>query len=1208
MEAITLTGIERQTFDMSLIEDNNIDDLISPKSIDKVLSEDIVVSENENSTDDQDDVLDDTAAGEEQAVKGQSVDDVFAARDGEEVDVSSTLRNATFNSSEEVEPAQSDDIFPRVVNAVVPPLVAPEVSDKSVLLDTNADARIDLSSYLNGGAKDIEDDADFSKTTQIQIDTLPNNGTLYVNGVAVSQGEVFDETVSFDYEANYRESALFGTKEDTGTFNEWGVYDAGTGDITLNLNGITGTINAVDGLVDRGIGFKGNDIGTHSGVGIGVSNNQISNNETLSINFDAPVANGEIGLSSVGGWFRPGSINGQATWKAYLDGVEVASGEEYQDASDDGNPNTVVINVNQPFDTIVFVATSDSRSPDFSIQYIEVNSQFEDTFTYSAIDSDGLVSDSSATITLSGAATNYTPDASDDTFVTNEDTQLVIQASELLNNDIDSNNEDTLTIAGVSNSSNGTVALNADGTVTFIPDANFNGDATFDYTISDGNGATDTATATVTVDAVNDAPIITTSDPVLRTEESLDGFSGYGETWEGDIYSIITQAEMLSHLGIIDPDSSSFSVELTGSSVEWHGGKQSDNSTFISDSGALISGSNQYDETVIQVTQEFLNNYPTINAQIGDFYFDHVDFDKLATGDIATIQFDVAVSDGTDNSNTQRVTVIVTGSNDAPEIIVVSTTDSFLEDSVSVGDLVATYSTTDVDGDMLNVTLSDTVNYAISGNSVILTQSGADLVNSGANLPDFTLTPNDGIVDGNILSINPADTIPNDNPPVAVDDIILTTINEGDVISVAQDILARNDYDLDLNDLSITNTYNAQAGVVSGVNPVEFISQTSVGQFANSADNTLEQPLDSEANPLNNDMTHAFEISRDQFGQVSNLEQAEVSDATLPSFKWTGYIDDDGKTSGETDNDFIKVYLYAGEKIILDVDNGDDGDRDVGSDNQDIDMYIKLYDAEGNLLAENDDASASLGGEGSVQSGYHANSLDSYLEYTVGEDGYYYVDATAWDNSSHGMSDDDGKYDLWISIDPVVGNNLASFDYDITDGQDSDTASVTVETITNSNQIDGTDNNEILIGTVGEVDRLNGGGGDDEIIVDTTDIVDGGEGFDTVHIDTAITLDATTTLDFSKLDNVEKINLSTNSNSDTITNLTLDDVLNITDSNNELIITGDSGDAISNIDTTGWNSVSETHDDIAGTKSYEYSNGFDSITLTIDEQIDTTGM
>lgn len=89
----------------------------------------------------------------------------------------------------------------------------------------------------------------------------------------------------------------------------------------------------------------------------------------------------------------------------------------------------------------------------------------------------------------------------------NEDTPLVIKAETLLANDTDIDG-DTLSIISVQGATHGTVALSADGsTITFTPDTNYSGDASFTYTISDGNGTTSTASANFDITSVNDAPV-----------------------------------------------------------------------------------------------------------------------------------------------------------------------------------------------------------------------------------------------------------------------------------------------------------------------------------------------------------------------------------------------------------------------------------------------------------------------------------------------------------------------------------------------------------------------------------------------------------------------------------------------------------------------------------------------------------------------------
>ncbi|WP_336605417.1 tandem-95 repeat protein [Stutzerimonas stutzeri] len=126
-------------------------------------------------------------------------------------------------------------------------------------------------------------------------------------------------------------------------------------------------------------------------------------------------------------------------------------------------------------------------------------------YAIEAIDAAGNVS--AANVTLSEANLNdNAPQAAEDSLKAVEDTPVTYLASELLGNDSDADGNG-LTIASVTNGTGGTVVLNADGSVTFTPNANFNGTADFTYTVSDGGQVSVPATVTVEVAAVNDAPV-----------------------------------------------------------------------------------------------------------------------------------------------------------------------------------------------------------------------------------------------------------------------------------------------------------------------------------------------------------------------------------------------------------------------------------------------------------------------------------------------------------------------------------------------------------------------------------------------------------------------------------------------------------------------------------------------------------------------------
>ncbi|RLD40936.1 MAG: hypothetical protein DRI88_13085, partial [Bacteroidetes bacterium] len=100
--------------------------------------------------------------------------------------------------------------------------------------------------------------------------------------------------------------------------------------------------------------------------------------------------------------------------------------------------------------------------------------------------------------------------------ITSEDTATTITAESLLANDTDADG-DTLSITEVTatDDTHGTVSLDADGNVVFTPETNYNGESSFNYTVSDGQGGSDTATITLNVESVNDTPVITIVDTTV---------------------------------------------------------------------------------------------------------------------------------------------------------------------------------------------------------------------------------------------------------------------------------------------------------------------------------------------------------------------------------------------------------------------------------------------------------------------------------------------------------------------------------------------------------------------------------------------------------------------------------------------------------------------------------------------------------------------
>ncbi len=102
---------------------------------------------------------------------------------------------------------------------------------------------------------------------------------------------------------------------------------------------------------------------------------------------------------------------------------------------------------------------------------------------------------------------NPPPVSTDDAYGTPEDTLLTVPAPGVLSNDTDPD-LDPLTAIKVTDPAHGILTLNPDGSFTYEPEANWSGSDSFTYKANDTQADSNTATARVTVSAVNDAPVL----------------------------------------------------------------------------------------------------------------------------------------------------------------------------------------------------------------------------------------------------------------------------------------------------------------------------------------------------------------------------------------------------------------------------------------------------------------------------------------------------------------------------------------------------------------------------------------------------------------------------------------------------------------------------------------------------------------------------
>jgi VCBS repeat-containing protein len=137
-----------------------------------------------------------------------------------------------------------------------------------------------------------------------------------------------------------------------------------------------------------------------------------------------------------------------------------------------------------------------------------------DSFTYTATDE--ASTSNSATVDISVNPVDDAPAAAGDSASVAEDETLTVAAPGVLRNDTDKEG-DPLTAALVTGPAHGTITLNADGSYTYIPAADYNGADSFTYTANAGAAASNTATVDITVNPVGDPPVGT--DDVTSLDE-----------------------------------------------------------------------------------------------------------------------------------------------------------------------------------------------------------------------------------------------------------------------------------------------------------------------------------------------------------------------------------------------------------------------------------------------------------------------------------------------------------------------------------------------------------------------------------------------------------------------------------------------------------------------------------------------------------------
>lgn len=218
--------------------------------------------------------------------------------------------------------------------------------------------------------------------------------------------------------------------------------------------------------------------------------------------------------------------------------------------------------------------------------------------------------------------------ARDDTVMTDEDAVLTFAAATLLANDQDLDG-DTINVTGVSATSvkgasvsfqNGQISYDQNGVFDALADGETATDS-FTYTVDDGKGGVSTATVTVTIKGVNDAPVLTALNEVIVQENTTEVNAQIAATdVEGDTvtYSISGGAD--SSLFTIDPTTGALSFV---DAPDFENAQDAGGDNVYEVEVTADDGKGGTATQAIKVTVADVDEAPAINARINEVHYDN---------------------------------------------------------------------------------------------------------------------------------------------------------------------------------------------------------------------------------------------------------------------------------------------------------------------------------------------------------------------------------------------------------------------------------------------------------------------------------------------------------------------------------------------------------------------------------------------------------
>ncbi|PKH87756.1 VCBS domain-containing protein [Colwellia sp. Bg11-28] len=360
------------------------------------------------------------------------------------------------------------------------------------------------------------------------------------------------------------------------------------------------------------------------------------------------------------------------------------------------------------------------------LQHLGTGDSYQKTFTVESIDGSAH---QNITVTVHG--TNDAPVVSAQVQIAqgSEDTNIQLNAVDLLANatDVDDNDAGQLSIANLV-ADHGTISDNNNGTYTFHPEQDYNGQVHFTYDVKDGHGGITHTGATTTLAAVRDSAVITEVNTGSIVEDGPNSSSNAG---------MVTELAS-GTLNVVDPDSGENSFQYS-----------------------------QFGETKVQ--DSFGGELRIDSGGNWGYHVDNASLQYLAEGQTEEVIYRVHSRDGTPYD----LHINVIGTNDAPTVNHVNLSNG--SEDVNYQMQASQFGFTDVDsGDALqSITLTNLPSvtsgkfvldgHDVSVNQVITTSDISKLqfvpTNNFNGDVNFSYTVNDGLTDSqeatNTLHINP---------------------------------------------------------------------------------------------------------------------------------------------------------------------------------------------------------------------------------------------------------------------------------------------------------------------------------------------------------------------------------------------------------------------------------------------------------------------